>query len=342
MSTTAHSATPSVKRTTRRKPSFINLSNINNSISAAVSSPRTPRSISKSRRPSIVQEKLQTKAIPSPGNPLDDTVPTMLLSDTANSYFQQSNAELEESKHRYPTRHRSSSVSSLLSSNLLPNFEVHNQYKLKTTRSSKKLERFFGEDAPHDICVKEIRKEGLKAILLSKYPLCYFLYYLLEEYSSENLFFFIELEQYESFTYATPHQQIETAQHIYNTYLTRNSHFEVNLDDKVLRMVTQLLQQKNPKCFESAKPAVYTLLESSYMRFQSSETFDVMVKECGELTTYYSNETRSAAVNRLLNYIQISSNTATVSQATRKRHELLRLMIYEFCRTCIGVNLDCV
>jgi hypothetical protein len=35
--------------------------------------------------------------------------------------------------------------------------------------------------------VREIRKEGLKALLQSKVPLCYFLYHLLEEFSSENL-----------------------------------------------------------------------------------------------------------------------------------------------------------
>jgi hypothetical protein len=85
-------------------------------------------------------------------------------------------------------RTRSSSISSLLSSTrVMHSFDVHTLYKIKTIRSSKKLDHFFGEFAPHDICIKEIRKEGLKAILASKAPLCYFLSHLLEEYSSENL-----------------------------------------------------------------------------------------------------------------------------------------------------------
>lgn len=158
-----------MKKATRRKPSYINLSNANNnSVSTSISSPRTSKSISKSRRSSIAR---------SPGNMAE------LYTANSNSYFPSN--DNEESKPRY--RHRSSSVSSLLSLNLIPSFDGHTLYKLKTARSTKKIERFFGEDAPHDICIKEIKKEGLKAILQSKYPLCYFLYHLLDEYSSENL-----------------------------------------------------------------------------------------------------------------------------------------------------------
>jgi hypothetical protein len=95
-------------------------------------------------------------------------------------------------------------------------------------------------------------------------------------------FFFIELEQFESFSYASLGQQLATAQHIFNTYLSTNSYFEVNLDDKVRRTVTQALEKKNAKtCFDAAKRAVYSLLESSYMRFQNTEAFEDMVKNCG-------------------------------------------------------------
>lgn len=91
------------------------------------------------------------------------------------------------------------------------------------------------------------------------------------------------MEQYESFSYSSLAQQLATAQHIYNTYLTRNSYFEVNLDDKVRRTVTQALEEKNAKsCFDAAKRAVYSLLESSYMRFQNTDTFQSMVNECGK------------------------------------------------------------
>lgn len=82
-------------------------------------------------------------------------------------------------------------------------------------------------------------------------------------------------------------QQLATAQHIFNTYLTRNSYFEVNLDDKVRRSVTQSLEKKDAKtCFDSAKRAVYSLLESSYVRFQNTATFQDMVDECGKINIY--------------------------------------------------------
>lgn len=169
-----------------------------------------------SRRGSVASSSSIIAAVAGAGGP-------PLLSDSTNSYFQdlssQDNeairsetptlkartASSEDLRNRFSStaasngsassggctsnrRTRSSSISSLLgSTHVLPSFDVHTLYKIKTTRSSRKLDRFFGEYAPHDICIKEIRKEGLKAILESKAPLCFFLYHLLEEYSSENL-----------------------------------------------------------------------------------------------------------------------------------------------------------
>ncbi|GAA5812039.1 hypothetical protein MFLAVUS_005488 [Mucor flavus] len=323
-------------------------------------------------RSSVVAEHI-SEAIVAASDSIASISGPSLLSDSTNSFFQDMASQDDEAiRSKTPTlrarnsnedlnkrnsntssnrRTRSSSISSLFGpTHVLPSFDVHALYKIKTTRSSKKLDHFFGEFAPHDICVKEIRKEGLKAILESKAPLCYFLYHLLQEYSSENLFFFIELEQYESFTYASLGQQLATAQHIFNTYLTRNSYFEVNLDDKVRRTVTQSLEKKDAKnCFDSAKRAVYTLLESSYVRFQNTDTFEEMVVECGELTAHYNDKSRRAAVNRLLSHIEQqqtkiynteSNNTAfqSISQTTRRRHELIKSMIHEFCRTLVGVE----
>ncbi|KAK4516036.1 uncharacterized protein ATC70_010997 [Mucor velutinosus] len=394
-SSSSLSSTTSATRS-KRRPSYLNLSSSQqNDIVSDVLSPRTPRSISKSRRSSVVAEHVQEvienstssrrgsvassnniiAAVAGSGGP-------PLLSDSTNSYFQDLSSQDDEAirsetptlkartassedlRNRFSStaasasgdsstsnrRTRSSSISSLLgSTHVLPSFDVHTLYKIKTTRSSRKLDRFFGEYAPHDICIKEIRKEGLKAILESKAPLCYFLYHLLEEYSSENLFFFIELEQYESFSYASLGQQLATAQHIFNTYLTRNSYFEVNLDDKVRRTVTQSLEKKNAKtCFEFAKRAVYSLLESSYMRFQNTDTFQDMVKQCGELTAHYNDEARAAAVNKLLAYVEqqhlkIYANdnpTAVFQSTTIRRHELIKSMIHEFCRTLVGVEFN--
>lgn len=95
-------------------------------------------------------------------------------------------------------------------------------------------------------------------------------------------FFFIEVEQYESFQYTGFAQQLATAQHIHSTYLARNSYFEVNFDDKVRRTVSRALEEKQlDGCFDAAKRAVYELLESSYMRFLTTDTYQSMVDNCG-------------------------------------------------------------
>ncbi|RUP44653.1 hypothetical protein BC936DRAFT_149173 [Jimgerdemannia flammicorona] len=39
---------------------------------------------------------------------------------------------------------------------------------------------------PMDICLKEIEREGLKAMLQSKVPLCYFLHTVLEDFVAKR------------------------------------------------------------------------------------------------------------------------------------------------------------
>ena len=108
-------------------------------------------------------------------------------------------------------RRRSSSCNMLTSihsssMNTSTGFEVHTLYKIKRSRSARKLNHFFGEQTPDDICIAEIRREGLKALLQSKIPVCYFLYHLLQEISSENLvciFIFIYLFWHMHHAYAS-------------------------------------------------------------------------------------------------------------------------------------------
>lgn len=223
---------PTPNTRAKRRPSYINLSSVNNCATSDVLSPRTPRNITKSRRSSVVAEHVGEAVMAAADYSTSTNAAAArrsslvslnggppLLSDSTNYYFQDLSSQDDETiRSETPTlkarastddllgggnsnrnsynsiasnnnrRTRSSSLSSILGSvTVLPSFDVHTLYKIKTTRSSKKLDHFFGEYAPHDICIKEIRKEGLKAILESKAPLCYFLYHLLQEYSSENL-----------------------------------------------------------------------------------------------------------------------------------------------------------
>lgn len=58
---------------------------------------------------------------------------------------------------------------------------------LKRRGSSQVVSWFFGQKIQVDVSVNEIKKYGLSALLQSNVPLCYFLYYLLDNYCSENL-----------------------------------------------------------------------------------------------------------------------------------------------------------
>ncbi|CAH1759064.1 9461_t:CDS:2 [Entrophospora sp. SA101] len=199
------------------------------------------------------------------------------------------------------TSSSTSSLSSLSSSiNISSNlhYNTHSEYKHRTKLTSQKLLNFFGAKPPIDICVREIEKEGLKAILNSKIPLFYFLYSLLEEYSSENLFFFLKVEQYESKQYDNSTQQLVMAQQIFDTYLTRNSQFEVNIDDRVRKLTIAAIKSERDLryCFRDAKQAVFVLLENSFSRFIRSNLADTMRKEIGEHTAHYSNEARELSV----------------------------------------------
>lgn len=63
----------------------------------------------------------------------------------------------------------------------------------------------------------------------------------------------------------------------------------------------------------------------------------------GELTTFYDEKSRTAAVNFLMKYVQkeqdkIYSKPDSFQNTTIRRHELIKSMIHEFCRTFVGVE----
>lgn len=174
----------------KQRPSRLSLSS-QNMADLSILSPRTPKSIGKpsSRRQSVVEQlstisrrsSTASSVIAEFANPPGQPFTPNLLSESI-SYFP------DESTTSPPTgRSRSCSLTSLANITGLASSDGHTLYKVKTTKTNRKLNNFFGEQPPLDICVREIRKEGLKALLQSKVPLCYFLYHLLEEFSSENL-----------------------------------------------------------------------------------------------------------------------------------------------------------
>jgi hypothetical protein len=58
---------------------------------------------------------------------------------------------------------------------------------MRTASVPPKLVKFFGVKPQADITIEEIKEDGLIKMLQSRLPLCYFLIFLLDSYSSENL-----------------------------------------------------------------------------------------------------------------------------------------------------------
>lgn len=75
----------------------------------------------------------------------------------------------------------------LATTNSINKGTVPPSFWLKRRQSSQVVSWFFGQKIQVDVSVSEIKKYGLGALLQSNVPLCYFLYYLLDNYCSENL-----------------------------------------------------------------------------------------------------------------------------------------------------------
>ncbi|KAL1914695.1 uncharacterized protein VTP21DRAFT_8106 [Calcarisporiella thermophila] len=221
--------------------------------------------------------------------------------------------------------------------------DFHHRYKAQASIRRRKLSHFFGDHPPLDICVREIAKEGLKALLQSKLPLCYFLYSLLQEFSSENLFFFIELEQYESVAYKSRAEMLENAWRIYRTYLNECSQLEVNVDARVRRAVVEELEAGDAlRAFDEAKDAVYVLLENSFSRFLRSDLFEQMGRDIGNMSIPYPPDAVDSGIELLMKYFERQEALCRSSRAGEapsiERIDLLRSMVLGFVRTVLGMT----
>lgn len=164
---------------------------------------------------------------------------------------------------------------------------------------------YYGDEPNMDVSVSEIINFGLKAMIKSKVPLCYFLYTLIEDYCCENLFFYLEIEQYKNFLFENSAAQLKAAQYIYITYLDSSSKIEVNIDEKIRREI--LNQLNNKYCnlltiFDRAMESVFSLMESSYAKFNRSNIKKQMIDELDN-TNIYNDEHKINAIRLLTSYL---------------------------------------
>jgi len=215
-----------------------------------------------------------------------------------------------------------------------------------------------------DISVGEILVHGLKAMLLSKVPLCYFLHTLIEDYCCENLFFYLEIEQYKVFMFENAKAQLKAAQYIYITYLDASSKIEVNIDEKLRRDILKQLNSK--KCnlstvFDKASEAVFALMESSFAKFSKSEIKNQMIDELDN-TNIYNDEHKVNAIRILTNYLDKRKRELETDEEIMKmnsvnnnmglspeqvlhlsnvqRNKLIYALTHEFIRAFLELDFD--
>ncbi|ORX44043.1 regulator of G protein signaling [Piromyces finnis] len=237
---------------------------------------------------------------------------------------------------------------SILRPSSAPSVDVHDNYMALTSKREKKLNHFFGEKTPFDISINEIEVSGLKAILQSKVPLCYFLCSLLEDVCSENLFFFLEALEFEKNKDFNAEEQKESAIYIYETYLSRKSCLEINIDEKVHNDIHKFIQNINSntsyeeisECFKNARKSVYQLMEGSFAKFHKSSYFEIMKKELGN-SPFYKDE-RMVAVCKLRDYIMKNDNNNKQNPTNQltKYHEVISILIHQFTKSILDIDFN--
>jgi len=260
-------------------------------------------------------------------------------------------------KNGYSSPMNFAAISGLSKPSSAPNIDLHDKYMARTHKTEKKLTDFFGDnDVPFDITINEIEASGLKAMLQSKVPLCYFLYSLLEDYCSENLFFFLEALEFENDEGMRREEQQENAIYIYNAYLSKKSCIEINIDEKIYKEVNNFIKNINvntssssiSKCYKGARNSVYQLMEGSYAKFIKSNTYKTMKKELGH--RIYNDNDKLNAVSKLRDYIvkrneslkqSLKQNpNSQIALLNVQQHEIISLLVHEFTKSILGIDFN--
>ncbi|KAJ3218125.1 hypothetical protein HDU67_006529 [Dinochytrium kinnereticum] len=209
---------------------------------------------------------------------------------------------------------------------------------LQPNPSLRKLVSILGDDARIDVPIKEIAAQGLTALLDSKLPLCYFLVYLLKEYSSEILFFILDVQAFEQTLFPSTMSQNMAAQVIFNTYLAPSSLLEVNASHRARRQVIDGVQQGLRCCFASAQEETVELLDRSFELFKKSSVWTAMEADVGNsmVIAPAKVEQFKTVIHNVLSTHYLSNEQVTLST---RRNVALREKVPALLLSRIGLSL---
>lgn len=213
--------------------------------------------------------------------------------------------------------------------------DEYRRFREKRKMSKKKIKGFFGESVKVDVSCAAIDKKGLSAMLQSNVPLCYFLFSLLEDLNAENLFFYLEVEQFEEHDFQTVKAMRHSALELYNAFIKAGADFELNLEARIRDAILPRIEAGDQGCFSEARDHVVHLLEPCFSNFTLGPLYQRMLDGIGENTTMYTKEQRHKAIQLIVDHLDKGPASTMVAEdkAQRKRALLLREMIHSFVRT---------
>lgn len=128
------------------------------------------------------------------------------------------------------------------------------------------------------------------------------------------------------------------AQYIYDTYISKGSSLEINIDESVKKEISEAIcSHQQQDIFNEAKSCTYILLESSYFNFLASPSYREMLDRCGEYTIHYSEHVKYTSIHQLFKYLSNSKNQQRYT-VKLKYDLMIEKVIRRFVKHSFGSN----
>lgn len=216
----------------------------------------------------------------------------------------------------------------------------YDSYSLKHSARVAKLARMLGSALKLDVALVEIQREGLKAMLLSRIPLAYFLAFLYNSYSPELLYFFHDVTLFTSDDVLTDGiaARLQFARSILITYIERDSPLEINIDAAVRDQVRSDIRKTClDGCFDAARLHVLELLETLFAEFVRSEMYQILLQD-SDSTSVFAVDSRLKAYAVLQS--AISKNARSSSPRIAKSKMQMNVLLVQFCTRVLEIGPD--
>lgn len=120
-------------------------------------------------------------------------------------------------------------------------------------------------------------EERLYSVLHNKESLRFFKNFCIQEFSIENILFWLEVEAFRETN--SEEQRILFSQHILSTYIKRSAPLALNLDFDLSKTVSHYTPSSEKTLFDELQSFVFMLIkQSSYTSFENSELFEKFVQ----------------------------------------------------------------